>query len=151
MSSTPLFDSISQRAQHGDAAASAGVRSAAQTPLRSLDQPLAVAQSSQPRVTTPTPAAAVSVTAARTRVVPAPTSPLTAPVSPMRSALVPAALVAAIDEIPQRVGSALPDEVAVASDQLALVEAVTDAITRAVVDAVVGELDRITRDGVVRG
>ncbi len=36
------------------------------------------------------------------------------------------------------------------SEQLALVEAVADAITRAVVDAVVGELDRITRDGVVR-
>jgi hypothetical protein len=69
----------------------------------------------------------------------------------MRSALVPAALVAAIDEIPQRVGTALSNEVAVTPDQFVLVEAVTDAITRAVVDAVVGELERITRDGVVRG
>ncbi len=151
MSSTPLFDSISQRAHHGAAAASAAARaetpSHGQTPI----QPPAVEQSSRSRMTPPAPAAAVSVTAARTRVVPAPTSPLTAPVPPMRSALVPAALVAAIDEIPQRVGSALPNEVAVTPDQLALVEAVTDAITRAVVDAVVCELERITRDGVVRG
>ncbi len=76
---------------------------------------------------------------------------MTAPVAPEQSALVPAALVAAIDAIPERVGAALPGEVAVTPDQLALVEAVTDAITRAVVDAVVGELERITRDGVVRG
>lgn len=82
---------------------------------------------------------------------PAPTSPMTAPIAPGRSDLVPAALVAAIDAIPQRVGTALPTGVAVPPDQLALVEAVTDALTRAVVDAVVGELERITRDGVVHG
>lgn len=136
MSSTPLFDSIARRASRAvpTATEQATTRTAVPAPAP-----------------TPAPAAAVSVTAARTRVVAAPTSPLTAPVSPMRSALVPAALVAAIDEIPQRVGTALPGEVAVTPDQLALVEAVTDAITRVVVDAVVGELERITRDGVVLG
>lgn len=81
---------------------------------------------------------------------PAPSSPLSAAVPPRASTLVPAALVAAIDEIPARLGAALDAEHAVSSEQLALVEAVADAITRAVVDAVVGELDRITRDGVVR-
>lgn len=147
MSSTPLFDSISRRASR--AATTAPEQS---QPAVTLPAAPAPASAPAPAPTaTPAPAAAVSVTAARTRVVPAPTSPLTAPVSPMRSALVPAALVAAIDEIPQRVGTALPNEVAVTPDQLALVEAVTDAITRAVVDAVVGELERITRDGVVRG
>ena len=49
--------------------------------------------------TTPVPARAV--------VTPVPTSPLSAPVRPGDSALVPAALVAAIDEIPVRVASAL--------------------------------------------
>ncbi|MDT0211393.1 hypothetical protein [Curtobacterium sp. BRD11] len=145
MSSTPLFDSISRRA-------SRAATTAPEQAQPAVTLPAAPAPAPAPAPTaTPAPAAAVSVTAARTRVVPAPTSPLTAPVSPMRSALVPAALVAAIDEIPQRVGTALPNEVAVSPDQLALVEAVTDAITRAVVDAVVGELERITRDGVVRG
>jgi len=128
MSSTPLFDAISRRAPR-----TAGTAGAASTPAAPAPTPAARA------VTAPAAAA------------PAPTSPLTAPVSPRQSALVPAVLVAAIDEIPQRVSAALPTEMAVAPDQLALVEAVTDAITRAVVDAVVGELERITRDGVVRG
>ncbi|MDP9736862.1 hypothetical protein [Curtobacterium sp. 260] len=144
MSSTPLFDSISRRASRAATTAPEQAQPAVTLPVVPAPAPAPVPTA------TPAPAAAVS-TAARTRVVPAPTSPLTAPVSPMRSALVPAALVAAIDEIPQRVGTALPSEVAVTPDQLALVEAVTDAITRAVVDAVVGELERITRDGVVRG
>lgn len=88
---------------------------------------------------------------------PAPTSPFSAPVAAEHSALVPNALVAAIDEIPARVGAACTSwrdnrsGHQVAPDQLALVEAVVDAVTRAVVDAVVGELERITRDGVVRG
>lgn len=142
MSSTPLFDSISRQPSRADAAAQGQAPAVAPAPAAAAPAPAPAASA---------PAAAVSVTAARTRVIPAPTSPLAAPVSPMHSALVPAALVAAIDEIPHRVGRALPDEVAVTPDQLALVEAVTDAITRAVVDAVVGELERITRDGVVRG
>ncbi|SBN62349.1 hypothetical protein GA0004736_1250 [Curtobacterium sp. 9128] len=87
--------------------------------------------------------------AVRATVTPAPTSPTTAPVD-APSALVPAALVAAIDDIPARIGAALPKGYAVGTEQLALVEAVADAITRAVVDAVVTELDRIVADGVVR-
>ena len=87
---------------------------------------------------------------ARATFAPAPTSPMTAPVAPAQSMFVPAALVAAIDEILTRIGSALVQEHAVRADQLALVEAVADAITRAVVDAVVAELDRIAADGIVR-
>ncbi|WNY33618.1 hypothetical protein Q9Q99_16695 [Curtobacterium flaccumfaciens] len=75
---------------------------------------------------------------------------MSAPVRPGDSALVPAALVAAIDEIPVRVASALVTEVTIRPEHLVLVETVADAITRAVVDAVVCELDRIARDGVVR-
>ncbi|MBF4582857.1 hypothetical protein ITJ54_09275 [Curtobacterium sp. VKM Ac-2865] len=81
---------------------------------------------------------------------PAPTSPLSAPVAAARSTLVPAALVAAIDDIPVRVASALPQVVSVRPEQLVLVEAVADALTRAVVDAVAVELDRIHADGAVR-
>lgn len=88
--------------------------------------------------------------AVRAAFTPAPTSPTTAPVAAAHSALVPAALVAAIDDIPARIGAALPKEHAVCAEQLVLVEAVADAITRAVVDAVVTELDRIVTDGVVR-
>lgn len=102
-------------------------------------------QADAPRTTpnrTPSPALGV--------VAPAPTSPMSAPVRPGDSTLVPAALVAAIDEIPVRVASALVTEVTVRPEQLVLVETVADAITRAVVDAVVFELDRIARDGVVR-
>jgi hypothetical protein len=80
----------------------------------------------------------------------APSSPISAPVPAGESMLVPAALVAAIDEIPSRFATTLESVHAVDDDQLPLVEAVADAITRAVVDAVVTELDRITRDGVVR-
>jgi len=80
----------------------------------------------------------------------APTSPVSAPVPASASVLVPAALVAAIDEIPARVTTAMENEHPVTAAQLVLVEAVADAITRAVVDAVAIELDRIARDGVVR-
>lgn len=80
----------------------------------------------------------------------APTSPLSAPVPAGDPMLVPAALVAAIDEIPARVATTMESVHAVDHDHLPLVEAVADAITRAVVDAVVAELDRITRDGIVR-
>ncbi|OIH96619.1 hypothetical protein BIU97_15070 [Curtobacterium sp. MCBA15_009] len=80
----------------------------------------------------------------------APTSPLSAPVRAGDSTLVPAALVAAIDGIPERVASTIATELTVRPEQLVLVETVADAITRAIVDAVVTELDRIARDGVVR-
>ncbi|MBF4614210.1 hypothetical protein [Curtobacterium sp. VKM Ac-1376] len=81
---------------------------------------------------------------------PVPTSPMSAPLRPGDSTLVPAALVAAIDDIPVRVAGAVVTEATVRPEHLVLVETVADAITRAVVDAVVTELDRITRDGVVR-
>ncbi|MDR6574941.1 hypothetical protein J2X60_003610 [Curtobacterium sp. 320] len=79
----------------------------------------------------------------------APTSPMTTPVEPQGPVFVPASLVAAIEAIPTRVVAATTAH-AVAPEQLVLVEAVADAIARAVADAVVTELDRIARDGVVR-
>lgn len=82
---------------------------------------------------------------------PAPSSPMTAPVPRSRSTFVPAALIAAIDDIPAGALASVQHDMRVSADQLALVEAVAGAITRAVVDAVVAELDRITADGVVRG
>jgi hypothetical protein len=87
---------------------------------------------------------------ARAVAAPVPTSPMSAPVRPGDSTLVPAALVAAIDDIPVRVAAAVATEVTIQPEHLVLVETVADAITRAVVDAVVTELDRIARDGVVR-
>jgi hypothetical protein len=124
MSSTPLFDSIARR--------TTGAAST-QTP-------------SAPVLT-----GAVSLpTTARASFTPAPTSPMSAPVRSRDSMLVPAALVAAIEEIPVRVAAAADAGHAVRAEQLVLVEAVADAITRAIVDAVVTELEQITRDGVVR-
>ncbi len=100
--------------------------------------------------TAPAPAPAPAPTVARATFTPAPTSPISAPVAAQESVLVPAALVAAIDEIPGRVAVAIETEHRVCAEQLVLVEAVADAITRAVVDAVVTELECIARDGVVR-
>ena len=122
MSSTPLFDSIARRTE-GTAAAPV---------LRNTQQ------------------TASAPTVARATFTPAPTSPMSAPVAAQESLLVPAALVAAIDEIPSRVAVAMETEHRVCAEQLVLVEAVADAITRAVVDAVVTELECIARDGVVR-
>ncbi|TDN46656.1 hypothetical protein EDF64_101523 [Curtobacterium flaccumfaciens] len=124
MSSTPLFDSIARRTEG-----------------------TASAQSDSAPVTTGGPSLP---TTARASFTPAPTSPISAPVRSRDSMLVPAALVAAIDEIPARVVAAADAGHAVRAEQLVLVEAVADAITRAVVDAVVAELEQITRDGVVR-
>ncbi|WP_336697800.1 hypothetical protein [Curtobacterium sp. USHLN213] len=95
------------------------------------------------------PAAPSAPTISRATFAPAPTSPMTAPVEPQGPVFVPASLVAAIEAIPTRVVAATTAH-AVAPEQLVLVEAVADAITRAVVDAVVTELERIARDGVVR-
>ena len=162
MSSTPLFDALARRAEQ--------------------PAPQRVPVPSRPH-------------AERATVAPVPTSPLAGPSTAHGAAVVPAALVAAIEEIPARVGNVLAAEHtateqatteqaasehvvtdhaaaghvvtdhaaaehataehattghAVAAEELVLVESVADAITRAVVDAVVHELDRITRDGVVR-
>lgn len=123
MSSTPLFDTIARRAER-----TAPAQHTVQRPVQ----------------TAPTPSIA------RATFTPAPTSPMSAPVEPQDSMLVPAALVAAIDEIPGRVAAAMETEHRVCAEQLVLIEAVADAITRAVVDAVATELERIARDGVVR-
>ena len=133
MSSTPLFDSIALRAERSTPASDQAVAVRATS----------VRAEAAPR---PTPAPEPSRAAAPT----APTSPLSAPIRATDAVLVPAALVAAIDEIPARVTRAMVTEHAVRSDQLVLVEAVADAITRAIVDAVAVELERIARDGVVR-
>jgi len=124
MSSTPLFDSIARRTERAVPATA----SAARTTVQSAPAP----------------------TVARATFTPAPTSPMSAPVAAQESLLVPAALVAAIDEIPGRVATAMETEHRVSAEQLVLVEAVADAITRAVVDAVATELERIACDGVVR-
>lgn len=125
MSSTPLFDSIARRTE---GPSSTPARSAGSVRARQA------------------PAAPATVAASTSAV---PTSPISSPIETGSSVHVPAALIAAIDEIPARVTSAAT-ELAVAPEQLVLVEAVADAITRAVVDAVVTELERIARDGVVR-
>ncbi|WP_144756048.1 hypothetical protein [Curtobacterium pusillum] len=124
MSSTPLFDSIARRTERAVPATA----SAARTTVQSAPAP----------------------TVARATFTPAPTSPMSAPVAAQESLLVPAALVAAIDEIPGRVATAMETEHHVSAEQLVLVEAVADAITRAVVDAVATEVERIACDGVVR-
>ncbi|MBT2502799.1 hypothetical protein [Curtobacterium sp. ISL-83] len=130
MSSTPLFDSIARRSEPATVPTERAARAG---------RPDAVQHSA---VTRPS--------AARVTWSPAPTSPASAPVAAGDSTLVPDALVAAIDAIPERVAVAVQHEHAVRGEQLVLVEAVADAITRVVVDAVVHELDRIVRDGVVR-
>ncbi|MET3451606.1 hypothetical protein [Curtobacterium sp. 1544] len=124
MSSTPLFDSIARRTERAVPATASATR----TTVQSVPAP----------------------TVARATFTPAPTSPMSAPVAAQESLLVPAALVAAIDEIPGRVATAMATEHRVSAEQLVLVEAVADAITRAVVDAVATELERIACDGVVR-
>lgn len=126
MSSTPLFDSIARRAARP--ADGWAVAAPAATPVA---VPARIAPTAR---TAPT----------------APTSPFSAPVAATDSAPVPAALVAAIDAIPAAARTCAATAHPVHDDQLVLVEAVADAITRAVVDAVVAELERIARDGVVR-
>jgi hypothetical protein len=85
-----------------------------------------------------------------------PTSPVgpAAPVGPAvpaaPAAVVPTDLIAMIDGIPASLRASLAREYAVGREQLPLVEAVADAITRAVVDAVAVEVDRIIASGVVR-
>jgi len=149
MSSTPLFDSIADRASRRGPVSSTGTvqtDTAAEVTGRSN-----TGRSNPGRTGTARDDAdrAVPVVSSVTSA-PAPTSPFAAPVPPQQSALVPAALVTAIDAIPAQARAALGNEHVVGAGQLGLVEAVADALTRVVVDAVVHELERITRDGVVR-
>ncbi|WIB00801.1 hypothetical protein [Curtobacterium sp. MCBA15_012] len=144
MSSTPLFDSIADRASRRGPVSSTGTAqadAAAEVTGRSNTGPTGTPRDDADRAV-PVVSSVTSVTA--------PTSPFAAPVPPQQSALVPAALVTAIDAIPAQARAALGNEHVVGAEQLGLVEAVADALTRVVVDAVVHELERITRDGVVR-
>jgi hypothetical protein len=71
--------------------------------------------------------------------------------APVRPSIdVPAELVEVIDAVPASLRASLAREHVICHEQLPLVEAVVDAVTRAVVDAVALELDRIVASGVVR-
>lgn len=129
MSTTPLFDSIARRRHAADEGGAA--------PARTVPAVHAV------RVAVPGTASRASVP------VSAPDAGPTAP-GAQSQLLVPPALVAAIDAIPARLAARLPERHLVSDEQLALVEAAADAITRAAVDAVVAELDRIAAQGIVR-
>jgi hypothetical protein len=65
-------------------------------------------------------------------------------------ASVPADLVAAIDAIPAQMAAVTPDQ-PLTDAELALVERVGDEFIRIIVDTLSAELDRISRDRVVRG
>ncbi|GAA3340503.1 hypothetical protein GCM10017714_20500 [Curtobacterium pusillum] len=108
-----------------------------------------IARRTDPSVPAQT-ASAPSIARATFTPAPAPTSPMSPPVDTADAVQVPAALVAAIEDVPARVAAAMQNEHVVSAEQLVLVEAVADAITRAVVDAVATELERIARDGIVR-
>jgi hypothetical protein len=127
MSSTPLFDSLRQ-VRTTDAATPPAPRSVA---VPAAQQPVPASPIDAPALVHDATAAAVAVT------------------DP--SASVPAGLVSAIDAIPARLRASLAREHQVSPEDLPFVEAIADALTRAVVDAVVSELDRIATTGLVRG
>jgi hypothetical protein len=150
MSSTPLFDSIARRRER-----------TAPTPDRAPADTAAVARDDAPTAEAGTVDAPVRLDAPRGLVVQpgtgssVPTSPLDAPKRGAGAAqtpdgVVPADLVEMIDGIPATLRASLAREHVVRSEHLPLVEAVVDAVTRAVVDAVVAEVDRIVASGVVR-
>jgi hypothetical protein len=138
MSSTPLFDAIARRSERPT------TPPAGPAPAARLDAPAGL--------TVPSAGAPV----ARTARSHTPSSPLDAPaamapVVPITpDAVVPADLVEMIDGIPASLRASLAREHVVCRDQLPLVEAVVDAVTRAVVDAVAVEVERIVASGVVR-
>lgn len=180
MSSTPLFDSLRHRSAVGPVPTTASAvttppaapaaASAAQQPVPAspIDAPALVHGASPvaPVAVAPTAAAVTPSAVARpagvvradtdTRAARAasdtrPTS-VTGPTAETRAdTVVPAGLVSAIDAIPARLRTTLAHEHPVAPEDLPFVEAVADALTRAVVDAVVTELDRIATTGLVRG
>lgn len=138
MSSTPVFDAVARRrdstTRHGAATAATAVAS---TP----------AASSTASVRSADAAVGPVVLGAPTGLVVQPSGSSSMPTSPD----VPADLVEVIDGIPASLRASLAREHVVRSEQLPLVEAVVDAVTRAVVDAVASEVDRIVTSGVVRG
>ena len=132
MSSTPLFDAIARRGEHS-VPASTGPLGAPGGRVEPGAEVSAAESPSAPMDAAP-PMATVSASATTTA----------------RSAVVPADLVEVIDGIPARLRASLAREHVVSHEQLPLVEAVVDAITRAVVDAVAVEVERIITTGFVR-
>jgi hypothetical protein len=132
MSSTPLFDSLRQ-VRTTDVTTSPAARPGS--------APAAVPAAQQPVPASPIDAPALVHDAAAV-----------APVAVAHpDTTVPAGLVSAIDAIPARLRATLAREHQVSPEDLPFVEAIADALTRAVVDAVVTELDRIATTGLVRG
>ncbi|MDN4647284.1 hypothetical protein [Curtobacterium sp. PsM8] len=143
MSSTPLFDAIARRSAQSGAAPSSPIATPARTAAPTTIAPSA---STAPAVRLDAPAG-LSVPSADLAAVHGPASSV--PSSPL--AVVPADLVEMIDGIPASLRASLAREHVVCQEQLPLVEAVVDAVTRAVVDAVAIEVERIVASGVVRG
>lgn len=143
MSSTPLFDAIARRSAQSGAAPSSPIATPARTAAPTTISPSA---STAPAVRLDAPAG-LSVPSADLAAVHGPATSV--PSSPL--AVVPADLVEMIDGIPASLCASLAREHVVCQEQLPLVEAVVDAVTRAVVDAVAIEVERIVASGVVRG
>lgn len=143
MSSTPLFDAIARRSAQSGAAPSSPIATPARTAAPTTIAPSA---STAPAVRLDAPAG-LSVPSADVAAVRGPATSV--PSSPL--AVVPADLVEMIDGIPASLRASLAREHVVCQEQLPLVEAVVDAVTRAVVDAVAIEVERIVASGVVRG
>jgi hypothetical protein len=153
MSSTPLFDSIARRREHlapapdrARADTAAGDRQRTDT----ADAGLVAAPVRPVRLDAPRDLVVQSASGSSS-----PTSPLDGPEREAAAArtpggTVPADLVEMIDGIPAALRASLAREHVVRSEHLPLIEAVVDAVTRAVVDAVVAEVDRIVASGVVR-
>lgn len=140
MSSTPLFDSLRHHRTSAPAA----------SPRASVTAPATVPAAQQPVPASPVDAPALVHGASP--VAPAVAPATVAPATVARpDTVVPAGLVSAIDAIPARLRTTLAHEHPVAPEDLPFVEAVADALTRAVVDAVATELDRIAATGLIRG
>lgn len=155
MSSTPLFDAIARRSAQPGAAPSAPTAPSASTAASAptaasartaAPTTIAPSASAAPAVRLDAPAG-LTVPSVDVAAVPGPATPV--PSSPL--AVVPADLVEMIDGIPASLRASLAREHVVCQEQLPLVEAVVDAVTRAVVDAVAIEVERIVASGVVRG
>ena len=164
MSSTPLFDAIARRSAQSGAAPSSPIATPARTAASTRTggsistvaststvasgpiAPSASSASTAPAVRLDAPAG-LSVPSADVAAVRGPATSV--PSSPL--AVVPADLVEMIDGIPASLRASLAREHVVCQEQLPLVEAVVDAVTRAVIDAVAIEVERIVASGVVRG
>ena len=155
MSSTPLFDAIARRSAQPGAAPSAPTAPSAST---AASAPTAAsARTAAPTTIAPSASAAPAVRLDAPAGLTVPSVDLAAVHGPATSvpssplAVVPADLVEMIDGIPASLRASLAREHVVCQEQLPLVEAVVDAVTRAVVDAVAIEVERIVASGVVRG